>query len=279
MLLAADTPVLAYVDLEQGNGDIILLDVARSLSLNLTDHFATDSGPRWLPDGQTLLFRSDRGGTPAIFQMDVRSRSVWRVAGSASLSEVPAWSPDMSHVLTVTRQTGDFAVYLTGARIGPAPTPADLLLAAGRSPAWSPDGMHIALRIDLGGQSDIYMMDADGSNVRRLTNDPADDVDPTWSPDGCCIAFVSGRDAGRVYGVYLITLATGTITRLSPSGGETHYYDPAWVPGSDDMVVQSQWEPFTSRFRRQTVILDPETAQIRPFSEQIPYLYQFVWRP
>jgi hypothetical protein len=47
---------------------------------------------------------------------------------------------------------------------------------------------------------DVYVMDADGSNVTRLTNDPAGDGEPAWSPDGTKIAFSSSRDgAVQIY--------------------------------------------------------------------------------
>ena len=51
------------------------------------------------------------------------------------------------------------------------------------------------------GDSEIYVMDRDGSNQVRLTNDPARDYDPSWSPDGERIVFVSRRNGGvdRVY--------------------------------------------------------------------------------
>ena len=49
---------------------------------------------------------------------------------------------------------------------------------------------------------EIYVMDADGQNPRRLTNNPADDYFPSWSPDGERIAFVS--DKGRNFEIYVM---------------------------------------------------------------------------
>jgi TolB protein len=72
-------------------------------------------------------------------------------------------------------------------------------LGRGWSPAWSPDGTRIAFASTRDGNAEIYVMDADGRNVKRLTNHPAIDQDPAWSPDGRRIAFTTSRlDRGNV---------------------------------------------------------------------------------
>jgi len=65
------------------------------------------------------------------------------------------------------------------------------LTNAGYHPAWSSDVRQIAFcrYTDDAGKSDIYIMNADGSNMKRLTEGPETDVHPTWSPDGKQIAF------------------------------------------------------------------------------------------
>lgn len=68
-------------------------------------------------------------------------------------------------------------------------------------PAWSPDGTKIAFTSDrdlpgINGNSgfEIYVMNADGSDAVRLTNNSSQDVGPSWAPDGTRIAFTSLRD-------------------------------------------------------------------------------------
>ena len=61
------------------------------------------------------------------------------------------------------------------------------------SPRWSPDGKHIAFVSTRNGNQEIYSADADGKNVKRLTNEPAMDNNPSWSPDGSQLAFCSAR--------------------------------------------------------------------------------------
>ena len=67
------------------------------------------------------------------------------------------------------------------------------------NPSWSPDGEHIAFTSSelpdvMPANSDIYVIDADGKNQRKLTKNRSRNTDPSWSPDGKRIAFVSNRD-------------------------------------------------------------------------------------
>jgi len=67
-------------------------------------------------------------------------------------------------------------------------------LTAGISPAWSPDGSQLVFVSDLGGNLDIFLMNADGSAVTNLTQTPTNDDSPAWTPDGQFIIFSSMRD-------------------------------------------------------------------------------------
>lgn len=61
-------------------------------------------------------------------------------------------------------------------------------------PQWSHDGRRITFTSDRGGNSDIYVMDADGGNVRRLTDTRATERAAVWSPEGKRIVFSSDGD-------------------------------------------------------------------------------------
>jgi Tol biopolymer transport system component len=93
---------------------------------------------------------------------------------------------------------------------------------AAASPAWSPDGARIAFSGTRNGNIDIYVMNADGSHVRRLTTDPNDDLHPSWSPDGTRIVYDSGRNVGAGFSptqeLYTIRATGGTPVRLTRNG-------------------------------------------------------------
>jgi Tol biopolymer transport system component len=75
-------------------------------------------------------------------------------------------------------------------------------VGASAAPAWSPDGRKLTFVSYRNGNSEVYVMNANGSGQRSLTRNPAFDGDPAWSPDGRKIAFVSHRDDS--YGVYVM---------------------------------------------------------------------------
>lgn len=111
-----------------------------------------------------------------------------------------------------------------------------------RHPALSPDGSWVAFESDRGGQPDLWVIKVDGTGLRRVTDHPADDRWPTWSPAGDRIAFTSTRDdpAGDIYSV---PATGGSATRLTVDpAADTQ---PAWSPAGDRIAFT------TTRWRAQ----------------------------
>jgi TolB protein len=91
------------------------------------------------------------------------------------------------------------------------------------APVFSPDGKSIAFTSNReAGQWRIYVMNADGTNVRRLTQGPMD-VTPTWSPDGNWIGFASTR-SGQ-FEIWMVDIHGGNLTQITKSGGD----HPSWT--------------------------------------------------
>ena len=83
----------------------------------------------------------------------------------------------------------------------------------------------IAFASDRGGDSEIYLVDADGAHLVNLTQNPAQDTDPVWSPDGRDLAFVSDRDGEPA--LYVLSVATGAIHNLT--NGVVEPSEPRWI--------------------------------------------------
>jgi Tol biopolymer transport system component len=115
---------------------------------------------------------------------------------------------------------------------------ADFCPGNNRHPVWSPDGTKIAFTSDFHTTrpSNIYVMNADGTNVVWL-NDALADYDPAWSPDGAQIAFRSNRD-GNVSSIYAINVdGTGLhrITSAAPASDE----EPTWSPDGTQIAFHT----------------------------------------
>ncbi|MDP6512914.1 MAG: hypothetical protein QF878_06995 [SAR202 cluster bacterium] len=96
--------------------------------------------------------------------------------------------------------------------------------AADADPAWSPDGAKIAFWSGRDGNSEMYVMNTDGSDQTRLTTNDA--WEPAWSPDGAKIAFSSHRDGD--WEIYLMNADGSGQTRLT--NDPAHDSSPAWSP-------------------------------------------------
>ena len=93
-------------------------------------------------------------------------------------------------------------------------------------PAWSPDSTQIAFVSDVDGNSEIYVMEASGLDLRRVTFQSATDTHPTWSPDGQRIAFASDR--GGNFDIFLVNVDGSGLTRVTSNRSSDT--SPSWLP-------------------------------------------------
>ena len=122
------------------------------------------------------------------------------------------------------------------------------------------------------GNPEIYVMDADGNNQIRLTNHPMWDIQPSWSPDGGRIAFVSDRNGGN-YQIYVMDSNGKNIRRLTD--GE-YDWRPAWSP-------DGQWIAFHSRRgeeKAKIYVVTPDGTNLRRLAADIPSTdIEAAWSP
>jgi TolB protein len=111
-------------------------------------------------------------------------------------------------------------------------------VARGFAPAWSPDGSRLAFVREPGRNPDVYVSDADGRNVKRLTRAPGAEYNPSWSPDGKRIAFASNR-SGR-FAIYVMRADATGLRRVAPrrdGNGDAH--SPSWSPDGRSIAFSS----------------------------------------
>ena len=101
--------------------------------------------------------------------------------------------------------------------------------------SWSPDGSQIAFHSDRAGDFDIYVMDADGSNVVQLTDNLGDDLYPSWSPSGPQVAFQSVLDGD--FEICVIGADGSNLVQLTDNSGDDGY--PRWSPDGSQIGFHS----------------------------------------
>ncbi len=145
-------------------------------------------------------------------------RRVVETAGHAT----PSWSPDGRRIVFQTRSG-------PGLTVVNADGSGQQRLTIGNHPAWSPDGQRIAFGrawTTSNAHWDIFVMNADGSELRRLVRHG---TDPRWSPDGRTIAFVRRATLdGFNYDIYAVDGEGGPARNLTRS--PAYENDPAWSP-------------------------------------------------
>ncbi len=240
-------------------------------------------------------------GNGALYIANSDGSGLRQLHGGSTYYSRPRWSPDrrriaFSRSALGTGVSGVFVIAVDG--------PGGLVrLADGFDPAWSPDGSRIAFasRAPTGGFG-IHVMNADGSDIRRLTspNDPsqcsegssANDLKPDWSPDGQKILFErqihvdDGDDGlefdcgldgwGYVPNVYLVNADGTGVRRLRPLPWTTEDMDPAWAPDGHSIAFA-----VISPGRGLYIIDKDASSAARPVLAAIPGAYAVspVWSP
>lgn len=225
--------LLAFASDRTGNSDIYLFDISHSLAYNLTHSPADDLGPVWSSRVGEFAFYSDRDGNGAteIYRMQIDGSAVQRIAAEPGTSWRPEWSPDGQQILFI-RNYGDIHIMNADGNY-------ERGLIYGFAPVWSPAAPQIAFYADRRGDlnADIYVVDADGKNLRNLTQNPAHDWDPAWSPDGSQIAFVSSRDGNaEIYVMPVDCPAECPTQRLTFNPAPDRA--PSWSPDGQSIAYE-----------------------------------------
>jgi TolB protein len=162
--------------------------------------FIEDQLPVWSADGKDIVFLSRRSGDRKSHLMKVDSSTEGSEGTVMGEGEYPTIGPSGQLIFKGWGNTA-FGLRLASSNMENVQTITNV--EEDTAPALSPDGQKVAFMSRREENWDIYVADTDGSNLQRLTNDPAQDGLPTWSPDGNAIAFVSNR--GGPWAVWVMT--------------------------------------------------------------------------
>jgi Tol biopolymer transport system component len=177
-----DGRLLAFAAKRDGNFDVYVLNADGSGLRNLTHNPAPDFFHAWLPDGRIVFF-SKRDETWQLYVMNADGSGLQNLTRDLGLGAWgAAWSPSGEKVAFVR----DRSLYVMNADGSGRSKVADVGGGQPAAPAWSPDGRKLAFSKSLGawerGSSEIFVVNTDGSGLRRLTRRPGHDYGPVWSP-------------------------------------------------------------------------------------------------
>ncbi len=187
---------------------------------------AVFESPVWSPNGEWIAFEMAVGDDWGLYLVRPDGTGLHRIGRPGVNLFHPSWSPDGTELAVVTGEPGAWTAAVVDIQTGTLDhIDTDWVQVA--SIKWSPDGRQLAFDGIIDDTNfDLYVMNVDGSERRRLTDNPAVDARPEWSPDGRRFVFHTTRDYGSVGGserweefeLYTMELATGFTRRLTRNG-------------------------------------------------------------
>jgi Tol biopolymer transport system component/formylglycine-generating enzyme required for sulfatase activity len=233
---------IAFASDRYGDSDIYIMDSNGQDQRWLMQDYARNTNPTWVPESRYIAFVSDRDGTHEIYVTDSNDYEPHRITFNETDDWDPAWFvPPVTlpgKIAFTSERDGDWDIYVVNtdgsdvqnfttheaeSPLSPVQDWLDI------SPVWSPDGARIAFTSDRDIGWEIYVMNADGTNLQRLTDNDRGEYDPSWSPDGMRIIY--GSD----------TFGTQIIYAMNADGSNVQQ-----LTTTENTSTQSYWSPTLS---------------------------------
>ena len=272
-------------------------EIAKPLTDHREDHSYINSSAAISPQGDRIVFLSNRDGKMSIYLMDVMEGKIIKklISGEADVNFEElhflepgfGWSPD-GRKITLAAKAGDAdALYIYDIDNDSYKQYKFESLDGIFSTAWSPNGNEIAFVGNHNGASDIYLFSLETEKIEKITDDVFSDHDPNWSPDGKQIVFTSDRGShlkGNFLAsefdihnhdfdnddIYIVNRDGSDMRRITEA--ETKEEHAIFAPSGDKIAYVSEQNGIANIF-----IHDLVTTERWPVTNLITGAYQISW--
>jgi TolB protein len=179
---SSDGRFLAVTLSRDGGSQLYLLDAQTpgAEPRRLIQSFSIDTEPVFAPDGKTIYFVSDRGGSPQIYRVPVAGGSPERVTFAGGYNISPDLSPDGRWMAYISRVNGAFRLHLMDLTSGAVTALTDS--NADESPSFSPNSRLLIYATQIQGREALMTSTLDGKIKARLAGQNGDIREPDWGP-------------------------------------------------------------------------------------------------
>lgn len=207
---------------------ICLLNADGSGRVQLTHLKATAFYASVSPDGQTIYFSSRDSGNYEIYSVDIFGDNLKQLTNGIGALYAPEMSPNGEWIVFTKNGDGLWKMRPDGSDIKRITNKDDI------DPSWSPDGSMISFASSRLGARQLFVMNADGSDIRSVTGLTDMGGRNTWSPDGTKLAFYRGEKGN--HNIYIVNADGTGLVKLTDGGDNL---GPSWSPDGNWIVFTS----------------------------------------
>ena len=203
--------------------DLFIMDYDGFNSGQLSAHDALVMSPNCSRDGRKLVYNSDKVWDQDLYVMNLTPRvKDTKISSTFSLEQSAEWSPDGSR-LVFSSNSDIYTSNASGKNLKRLTKGYSIDV----SPTWSPDGRRIAFTSDRSGGPQIYVMNAGGGNIRKITSGGYN-TDPSWSPNPKVNKIAYVNVTGSVANIFSVNPDGSGIKQLT--SGTRRNETPSWTP-------------------------------------------------